>query len=263
MKTLIATFAVFLLLFLPLTLQARRACSDNDIEGGWGLFATGEVILPPGLPITGPFTRVGRVVADGAGKATFSSMASYNGLIFPEPVTGTYKVNSDCTMTWNILVPDPVNLPATLNGVITDDGREASFLIVSTPGTTIFGTLRRQKVHGCNASYIEGGYQIDFSGRILGTSPQAGPYRRIGRAVFDGGGKFSASTSASYNGAIASENFTGTYAVDFNCKFTMSFTLPGAASATSMEGVVTDKFDNVYLIQTTLGTVISGTLKRQ
>ena len=95
---------------LPL-LQARNWCTNADLAGSYGLAASGAIMQPEKTPITGPFVRAGRFVADGNGGLTFKTTASYNGLIFAEPYAGSYTVNQDCTVNFLIAVPAPINLP--------------------------------------------------------------------------------------------------------------------------------------------------------
>src|SRR5215467_13957309 len=72
-------------------------CTVHDVSGAYAFLANGSVLVP-GTPITGPFERIGDVIADGRGGLTIQTLAIYNRINFgPERFTGTYTVQADCT----------------------------------------------------------------------------------------------------------------------------------------------------------------------
>src|SRR5258705_7399973 len=115
-RNVILMLALLVFLGANANAQIRQWCTDADFAGSYGLLASGAIHLAPDTRVVGPFGRVGRVVSDGAGKLAVQTIASYNGIIFDEPYAGTYKVSSDCTITFVLDLPAPVNLPATLSG---------------------------------------------------------------------------------------------------------------------------------------------------
>ena len=82
------------------------------------------------------------LVFDGNGAITAGAgYASQNGNIIPVTVTGTYKVNPDCTGTFQTLI-SPIGATAHFFFVIDGSG-ELQF-ICTDPGAVFTGTVRRQ-----------------------------------------------------------------------------------------------------------------------
>jgi hypothetical protein len=125
-------------LSLALCTQAedKANCSNATLHGSYGLHATGSVIG------VGDFAAVGRFTFDGNGSLTgklFVRLAGNN--MEPPEFTGTYSVNSDCTVTdtWG----PPIN--STHVSVIVDQGKGYVILNnTSGSGDTISGEARRQ-----------------------------------------------------------------------------------------------------------------------
>src|SRR5271154_6367722 len=86
------------------SLQAKdTGCTTADFAGVFAMQLSGVVL--PGLPISGDFARLGKVVADGLGNVTVTSIADYDGLDIPENFPGTYTVADNCAVTWNATIP--------------------------------------------------------------------------------------------------------------------------------------------------------------
>ncbi|MGH9718769.1 MAG: hypothetical protein ACRD8O_01035 [Bryobacteraceae bacterium] len=263
-----------LLFALLPAVHAKQWCSNGDIIGTYAMLASGAIIQPEKTPLTGPFARVGIVVADGNGNISANNTASYNGALFRESYSGTYTVNSDCTVTFQLLLPEPIKLPATLVGILSEDFKEIRFLLSAPAGTTIGGVLRRQDIKWCTVADLNGTYQFELSGTFVPPSTQTGGFARLGRLAGLGNGNFVVNSTASYNGAIVNENFTGTYTVTPDCRFEMKYTVkappgapagtPAAAPPVTLEGTFADKGRTASLIVTDpAGAVITGTLKVQ
>ena len=127
----ITPLAGLILMVVQPALHAKNWCTNADLVGSYGLFATGAIVLPDKTPITGPFARVGRTTFDGNGNLSNLTVASYNGNIFNEPYNGTYTVNSDCTVTFIANLSAPVNAPVTLSGVLSDNNNEVRFMLTN------------------------------------------------------------------------------------------------------------------------------------
>jgi hypothetical protein len=72
--------------------QDRENCMAEDFRGAYGLDMFGNIA-------SGAFTRTGRVVFDGQGGFTASTVANYNGAVTPESLSGTYTINAACELT--------------------------------------------------------------------------------------------------------------------------------------------------------------------
>ena len=118
------------------------ACTVADFKGSFALQLSGTVV--PGLPISGPFGRIGQVVADGAGAAAATTIASYTGAVLRENFDGPYQVSADCHVTWQTQLPPPVSLPIVIEGTILTGGSEVTIMITNPPGSVILGSLKKQ-----------------------------------------------------------------------------------------------------------------------
>ncbi|MSV30009.1 MAG: hypothetical protein EXQ52_14875, partial [Bryobacterales bacterium] len=83
--------------------QDLRFCGLKDFAGGYSVELHGTTNVPRNL--AGRFQRIGRLVADGDGSFTATTIANYNGRVTPENITGTYTVSSKCYVTLNYTAP--------------------------------------------------------------------------------------------------------------------------------------------------------------
>ena len=139
------SFSVLLILFAGLFISlatvgkvparpAKSGCSNASLRGSYGLHATGTTSAD------GPFAAVGVFSFDGAGSLTGTLFVRVTGTTIPNiPVSGTYTVNSDCTVsdTWG---------GSTHESVIVDDGK--GYLILNTSDGVISGEAKKQFIGG-------------------------------------------------------------------------------------------------------------------
>ncbi|HYE66874.1 MAG TPA: hypothetical protein VD966_14890 [Pyrinomonadaceae bacterium] len=121
---------------------------------------------------------------------------------------------------------------------------------------------KEEKLNGkCTESSVKGDYGYSFNGTVAGF----GSIAAAGRVVSDGRGNLSGSYTQSLSGVIIEGNFVGTYAVDSDC--TVSATLTGAIAPSSwsatLKGVIVNKGEELLLVGTDSGTVITGIAKKQ
>ena len=100
--------------------QASRGCSNATIQGTFAYTSTGSIIAPP--EIAGPVAEVGTQTFDGSGNTTAVATLSSNGTILPLTISGTYKVNSDCTGTATLQVLTPFQAEIDVYFVIDQGG---------------------------------------------------------------------------------------------------------------------------------------------
>src|SRR5262249_8172270 len=148
-------------------------------------------------PISGPFSRVGIMTADGRGGVHFSTLALYNGINFGlESFNGTYTVNSDCTADFHVAVPQPVNTGIEFKGQIAQGGDDVSFILVNSdspstvpPLSTVVGFARQRQFGNCSVKGIGGTWRIEINGfRNLPPFGTGTPYRQLGQLVLNGSG---------------------------------------------------------------------------
>jgi len=75
-------------------------CSIAKVAGGWGQSLTGTLI---GI---GPYAAVWRSSVDKQGKVSGTQTSSLNGSTTTATITGTLRVNADCTGTMRVFLSD-------------------------------------------------------------------------------------------------------------------------------------------------------------
>jgi len=73
--------------------EGNGRCSNRTLKGSYGELLNGTILG------YGPFTVVGVATFDGNGNWSRVETSNVNGQVFPETLTGTYTVNSDCSGT--------------------------------------------------------------------------------------------------------------------------------------------------------------------
>jgi hypothetical protein len=95
--------------------------------------------------LAGQFQRIGRVVSDGAGNFTASTIANYAGVTSTENLTGTYDLNARCVLTMNYSIGSGATAQSgTLMGTLGGHG-DIAMMMVATPGWAVSGTLKSQQ----------------------------------------------------------------------------------------------------------------------
>jgi hypothetical protein len=125
-----------------LELQKSGGCTVADLKGTYALKLSGPV--EPGLPISGPFGRIGQMAFDGAGTASATTIVSYTGAVLRENFGGTYTVSDDCHFNLPTMLPPPVGLPIVIDGVISADDSHVMLMVTSPPGAVIVGEMTKQ-----------------------------------------------------------------------------------------------------------------------
>jgi hypothetical protein len=131
--TIIAAFALALTA-TPAAKAADRGCTDATLKGAYSDQDTGTIV---GL---GPFAGVNVDSFDGKGKITISGWSSLNGSVSFGVLTGSYKVNADCTGTYTV-TGGGTTVDAFF--VISDDGNELR-IVITDPGTVINCVAHKQ-----------------------------------------------------------------------------------------------------------------------
>jgi hypothetical protein len=119
--------------------RADEGCSNATLKGTFVFKGVGFIVSP--ATVAGPFADVNTLTFDGNGAATGTGIVSQNGNIVPVTETGTYKVNSDCTGTYEVLL-SPFGFTAHYYFVIDASGELQ--IICTDSGVAFSGTARRQ-----------------------------------------------------------------------------------------------------------------------
>ena len=200
---------------------------------------------------------------------TFSSTASFNGILIPQDFTGTYTINPDCTFSTLVNLPEPINLPVTFIGILSDGGNEIRDLFVNPPGVLVYGAGRKQNLAECTNRQLSGSYQFELSGSILQTASNTRiQFSALGKIDADGSGNLVGTLGSNYAGLSTQEEISGTYTVQSNCIFELKYYTSGEdtgpGNGVTLKGVLIDKGAGAYLmvLDPSIATVL-GSLKLQ
>ena len=278
-----AHFLILAAALPALTQAAGPPCNLGTFKGIYSLLVTGQVINEPSLPIPpGPASRVGRAVSDGNGNVTFRQLGSYNGIPSDESAVGTYTISSDCIATFIINAPPPVSFPVTFQGPILASGDYLTIMQIVPEGTTVKVNSKRVQ-NNCTFEDLKGTYALDMKGFIpkrtifslpsppfppgippfvIGNDAIQGDYLELGVLTFEPPtgldlvtgkpGKLRGDTTASFNGNIDRETWSGVYTIDKDCTVNASFSKrAGAAGILDFQwwGVLADQGRDLRIIQ--------------
>ncbi|HUE04008.1 MAG TPA: hypothetical protein VMR62_30935 [Bryobacteraceae bacterium] len=116
---------------------------------------------------------------------------------------------------------------------------------------------------GCTIKSIAGPYGFLLSGWTNATGPTL-PVATLGRLAFNGKGDISGTITYVLNGsAAAPEAITGTYTVNPDCTGLATITPTNATSADHLSLVSMNQGALIDLIQTDMGTTVTGTANLQ
>lgn len=121
------------------TQQAFPPCSNASLSGGYGFIVNGIA------PRAGPYSYVGRFVADGKGGVTGRGAQAVSGEISRPTFTGTYTIRADCTGVANLKFDFGGEAPLEL--IIVDDGKTVDIIVAGADGKggeNEVGTATRQ-----------------------------------------------------------------------------------------------------------------------
>ncbi len=254
-------------------------CVVNEVAGTYAFLANGSVLVP-GAPISGPFMRIGYFTADGKGGLHFSTLALYNGINFGvENFTGTYTVSSDCSFSTHAAVPQPVNAGADFKGQIALGGTDVTFMLTNVDDptkpalSTVTGFGKARSIFNCSNLSLLGAWRMEINGfNNLPPATNSSPFRQVGRFTYDGrGGLLASFITSSNNGVISSDTGAGTYTVNSDCTFDLSYKI--GATPYGIRGSMI-AFDNAFIslnmpgvnvpgVGLLTGAVATGTLARE
>jgi hypothetical protein len=114
----------------------------------------------------------------------------------------------------------------------------------------------------CSDTSLRGTYGFTARGSTLAGVPLPpallGPFASSGSATYNGRGRVSLVSMASFNGTVQSANAAGTYRVNPDCSFTS-----GLENGTTFQAVIVDGGDELLVLQTSPATVIAGRARKQ
>ena len=139
----IAAIAALALVMVPAAKAQATGCTNAMLRGTFVYTLTGFIVNPA---FAGPFGEVGTQTFDGRGGTTAIATLNANGTVQKITITGTYKVNDDCTGTFTLLVA-PFGITNIVFFVIDNGGNGFQSMEVNpNQGSTgvVTGIGRRQ-----------------------------------------------------------------------------------------------------------------------
>lgn len=134
------------------------------------------------------------------------------------------------------------------------------FTVLTIAGT--FALTAAAQTHRCNLHSLSGSYGANITGTFFLSPTMPVPLASVGIETFDGAGNSAGSGTTSFNGMVSSGTDSGVYTVERNCTGTLTVTFSNGFVITN-NFVLVDGGKELFIIQTTTGTVISGVMKRQ
>ncbi len=195
-----------------------------------------------------------------AGEVTESA----DGVITTLPLTATYAVASNCTVTARVRIDGGPAVNASF--VVTSTG---FFFLFQDPGAISEGFGMKQGSPTCTNAGVTGSFGFETTGIFFAGAPFIGPVAFIGELKLtvdpSGEGVISGHVAGSEDGTIltfAEEPVTGSYRVGTDCRGTATIT-PKGQPEMHFSFVVVDCGKEMLALETDADTVVSGTLQRQ
>lgn len=106
--------------------QQEPRCDNRNLAGAFGFRINGS------NPAVGPYSFVGRFVADGHGNVTGQGIQSVNGVISRPSFTGAYAIETDCT--GETVLSFSGGGTAALQFVLEADGTQVAIIVAGLSG---------------------------------------------------------------------------------------------------------------------------------
>ena len=243
---LLARFTALPILLASVSFHAFGAdiCAPTDIHGPYGFQLAGTTTISGSET---PIAAVGRLVFDGKSSISGVSSVNFNGLFLGNPTTGTYEIQTDCTITLNL--QDTSGAFQHFSGKAAPGGNRV-VIQQSDPGTGERGLMVRS-ADGCNAAGFRGQYSFSVSASAtpLATEGSKGSGSAKALVLADGNGNL----TVTHGNAKTS----GTYTVDSDCFVQLDFGLADGDSSSLMKlrGMLVNGGKEMLAIETDPGQV--------
>ena len=245
---IVRTFLIAAALSLPA--YAVNPCSNAAVTGPYGLHMSGTSTIS-GSPQ--PFASMSRIVFDGAGNINGYSSVNFNGLLLGNPVTGTYEVKPDCTMSFSL--QDDSGAFQHFAGKLAAGG-SAIDLRQTDAGVGGQGTMVRTS-DTCTAADLRPTYAFSLSGTATPLASADVPGNISGKGVLhiDSAAGFTLIQTIDGLDVTAS----GTWSVESDCTVHFDLALPVKGSKApvpmTLRGILVNQGLQIFAIQTNPATV--------
>ena len=216
-------------------------CSETDFLGTYGFQLSGTTTISG---VETPIASIGRLVLEADGKMSGVSSVNFNGLFLGNPVTGTYKIQTDCSVTWGL--QDDSGAWQRFAGSAEPGGASVQFH-QTDPGTVNTRGVFERTPADCGAQAFQGRYALSITGRgtPYKTSGAPGRLSADGTAEADGAGNL----ALTWSGGKTS----GTYSVDSDCTVQLEFGIApdqDSSDLVKLRGILVNGGKEVLAVQT-------------
>jgi hypothetical protein len=158
---------IFLGLVSGSVIHGVNVCSETEVQGPYGAQFSGITWIA-GTPK--PAVGLARLVFNPDKAISGYSSVSFDGMLLGNPVTGTYEIKSDCTMTWSL--QDGSGAFQHFSGTITPGGNKVEFR-QTDPDAGQRGVMKRTS-DACTATDLKPRYVFTTAGSTSTPNTGAG-----------------------------------------------------------------------------------------
>ena len=211
--------------------RGANVCGENEVLGPYGTQTSGVTKIAAG--VSKPAVSLARLVFNADKSVSGYSSVNFDGLLLGNPVTGTYEIKSDCTMSWSL--QDDSGAFQHFSGTVTPGGNRVEFQ-QTDPDTGQHGIMERIS-DACTDADFRPRYSFTLSGAST---------KRVLNAAADG----------TLN---TSDGSSGTFKVDSDCIVHIEFT----DGEMKLRGILVNKGAEILAIQIDPGKTVSARFTAQ
>jgi len=207
---------------LNISAHAANVCSETEVQGPYGAQLSGVTRI---AGTAKPAVSIARLVFNADKSVAGYSSVNFDGLLLGNPVTGTYEIKPDCTMSWSL--QDDSGGFQHFSGIISPGGNRIEFR-QTDPDTGQHGVMQRTS-DACTAADFRARYSFTLSGATT---------RRVLNAAADG--------------TFTTADGPGTFTVDADCVVHIEF------GDVKLRGILVNKGAEILAIQIDPGKTVSA-----
>lgn len=210
-------------------------CDPARFGGSYAFLLSGTTTIAGGEK---PTTSLGRLTFDGTGKLSGTSSAMFTGLLLGNPVTGTYEIHDDCTLSWKL--QDDSGAFQNFDGTISTDQTRVQFR-QTDPGGARQGVMQKSPDQ-CTAANLQPRYRYSVSGRVIPMQPGGESRTVSAKGIF-----------------LAAENSNVQVDADCTVRFELLPESPnGDSQPMKMRGYLVNGGKAILSIETDPGAMVAG-----
>ena len=218
---------IFVLAAMASVSRAASVCSETEVQGPYAAQLSGVTRI---AGTAKPAVSLARLVFNADKSVAGYSSVNFDGLLLGNPVTGTYEIKSDCTMSWSL--QDDSGGFQHFSGVISPGGNKVQFQ-QADPDTGQHGVMQKTS-DACTAADFRERYSFTLSGATT---------RRVLNAAADG--------------TFSTSDGPGTFTVDSDCVVHIEF------GDIKLRGILVNKGAEILAIQIDPGKTVSARFTAQ